>query len=61
MRRQRSKHRAEEEEMRTMLREQQAQMARLEKRVTQINTVVERRERRKEQAVMRRQKAKERR
>lgn len=60
MRRQRAKQRAEEDEMEMLLRENQARMARLEKRVENIETVVERRERRKDQAVKRRAKAKQR-
>ncbi len=43
-----------------MLQEQQARMAKIEKRVTQMNTIVEKRERRKDQAAKRRANAKER-
>ncbi len=60
MRRQRARQRAEEDEMRASLLEQQARLNRMERQIEQINTVVEKRERRKEQAAKRRAKAKER-
>lgn len=60
MRRNRARQKAEDEEISASLREQKARMVKLEQRVQQINAVVERRERRKDQAAKRRAKAKER-
>lgn len=59
MRRQRARQRAEEDEMRATFREQQAKMVKMEKRIEQINSVVERREKRRVQAAKRRAKARE--